>query len=208
MLYALGGAVLERVGDRPFVRMYATSAIGAGIMALLAMAVTGQSSVLGGSTPAMLGILFVWTMLYPTAQLLLFFVLPVKAKWLAGGILIVITLVDLSQGDIVGWVWSISGIISGYLYATMAWGLTSPFPETHKVDRKLAQLGDKLRGQWKERAAGASNSKIFDIKTGRPVETDESFVDAMLEKISKHGEKSLSWRERWRLNRISKKKQG
>ncbi|SCA62405.1 Uncharacterized protein SCG7086_AA_00210 [Chlamydiales bacterium SCGC AG-110-P3] len=206
MLYALGGAVLDRVGERPFLRLYGTCAVAAGLMALLAMATSGQASILGGSTPPMLGILFLWTMLYPTAQLLLFFVLPVKAKWLAGGILIAITLVDLSQGDIVGWVWSISGIIAAYLYGTLAWGLTSPFPETQRIDKQLALLGERCRGNWRQSHNESDNAKIFDIKTGRPVVSDDAFIDAMLEKISREGAKSLSWSERWRMRRISKKK--
>jgi len=62
--------------------------------------------------------------------------------------------------------------------------------------------------QWRaQRQQMFSQSKIVDFKTGKPVETDETFMDAMLEKIAREGEQSLSRKERKQMDRIAKKKQ-
>lgn len=54
--------------------------------------------------------------------------------------------------------------------------------------------------------AYAKNAKIYDFKTGRIVLDDDSFMDACLAKIADTGRDSLSWREKFRMKRISKRK--
>jgi hypothetical protein len=50
------------------------------------------------------------------------------------------------------------------------------------------------------------DSKIFDFKTGKAILNDEAFMDACLKKISEYGREGLTFRERWRMRRISKRK--
>ena len=45
------------------------------------------------------------------------------------------------------------------------------------------------------------DAKIFDLKTGQAVIDDDSFMDSMLEKISKSGEQSLSKKEKKRMQK-------
>jgi len=56
----------------------------------------------------------------------------------------------------------------------------------------------------KHKVEGKPN--VIDMNTGKPLDDDDAFVDAMLAKISKQGENSLSWSERRRLNLISERK--
>jgi len=201
MVWALGGSILDRIPPRSFLKFYLGTGVTAGACATVAMALTGQGAVLGGCTPPLLGILMLWTMLYPTAQLLLFFILPVQSKWLAAGAAAAITLVNLSQGAVVEWVWSMSGLFGGYLAGAMIWGLKSPFSQTHGVDATLHPFWNRLPSM--ERAG--SNAKIVDIKTGRPLAGDDPFVDAMLDKISKQGKGSLTIVERIRLYWVTRR---
>lgn len=193
ILWIMGTAVLGVVGTKPFLRLYFFSGIGAGLLALFVMYLTGRYGILAGPLPSILAIMTVWTMLNAEASLLLYFLFPIKAKWLLAGVLGGILLVNISQGDWISLVLYFSGALLGYLYGVVAWGLTSPFAWTHGFDRLL--------GSWKSK-----KTKIIDIRTVMPIEDDERFVDAMLTKIAKKGEKSLTWRERRRLNSISQRK--
>jgi membrane associated rhomboid family serine protease len=196
VIWALGSNILERIGARSFLKLYLGAGVGAGIVATLLMRLTGMGAVLGGSTPALLAILMVWTMFYPTAQMLLFFIIPIQARWIAGGAAMAITLVDLSQGAFIDWAWSMSGMTAGYVTGVLAWGLTSPFPQTHHFDRALSRWWKRMSSAT---SSSGSSAKIVDIRTGKPIAGDDPFVDAMLEKISKHGEGSLTIYERIRL---------
>lgn len=200
ILWIIGTSVFERVGKNPFLRLYFISGIAAGVFTLLMMSLTSYYTPIAGPGPAILALLIVWAMLYPDVQILLFFVIPVKAKWLVVGILGAILLSHLSQGDFVGLVFYLTGPIIGYLYAAIAWGLQSPFDVTHPIDQRLSRLRSYY--PFKEDIS----SKIIDFKTGRTVLDDERFMDAMLSKISKKGEDSLTWRERRRMRKISEKK--
>jgi hypothetical protein len=206
ILWILGSAILDAVGTKSFLRLYFFSGIGAGILALATMYLTRRYSIVAGPFPSILATITVWSMLNPDANVLLFFLFPIRAKWLFAGILGSILLVNISQGDIVSLVLYFSGALLGYLYAVLAWDLKSPFAWTHRFDRFLASCAEKMRtGTAKAQEIGRQ-AKILDIQTGKPIQDDESFVDAMLTKIAKKGEKSLTWRERHRLNSISARK--
>jgi hypothetical protein len=100
-----------------------------------------------------------------------------------------------------------AAILFGYLYAVMAWELNGPFSWMRLIDRPFGALSLLLKKTGKWRLKKGKEGKIIDFQTGEPLQNDEQFVDAMLEKISKQGEASLSWKERQRLQEISKRKQ-
>ena len=199
IIWVMGTDILHRVGQNPFLRLYFICGVLAGLTALLTMSLTGQYSVLSGATPAILAILVVWSMFCPETELLIFFVFPVKAKWLIAGILGIIFLTNLSQGNLLSLSFYLSGAVYGYFYALLAWGLQSPFSVTHRFDGSISRFGQKLLRFKPE-------GKIIDFKTGKSKMSDEQFVDAMLAKISKYGEDPLTWRERRRMQKISEEK--
>ena len=76
-----------------------------------------------------------------------------------------------------------------------------------KVDDFFIVLGRIIRAKIRRLFLFKKDeSKIVDIKTGKTVLDDEAFIDEMLAKISRYGEKSLSWQERDRMRQISEKK--
>ena len=197
ILWVMGSAIVDYVGVKPFLKLYFISGIGAGLIALAAMPVTGHYSALAGPAASILALLMAWTMMHPEIEILLFFLIPLKVKWIMAGIIAGVLLTTISQGDVGSLIFYLAGIFIGYGYGVIAWGLQGPFAFTHKIDHFL----NRLRYQRQE-----SSGKIINIKTGQPEASDDHFVDEMLEKIAKHGEKSLSWRERQRLQRISEQK--
>jgi membrane associated rhomboid family serine protease len=88
-LWFLGAALTARWGTRDFLRFYLISAAGAGLFTaladLIAPSLFGHAPVVGASG-AIFGLLAAFSMIFPTAELLLFFVVPVKARhviWIA-----------------------------------------------------------------------------------------------------------------------------
>lgn len=221
MLWVLGTAIYELIGKKAFLRFYFTCGIAAGLIALLMMPLTGKFAMLAGPAPSILALLTVWSMAYPETEIVLFFLIPVKAKWVMAGLISATLLITFSQWDIASLFLYLSAIFLGYAYACLAWGWRSPFLFTQKFDSALATFGLKMRRylvfpQWlkfkKNQKPSTSESvpgKVIDFNTGAPmtnITNDDAFIDEMLAKISKHGERSLSWSERRRMQQISERK--
>lgn len=201
IVWIMGTDLLGRIGEAAFWRFYLLSGVLAGLAGLAAMNLTGLYGVLSGPTPAVLAVLTAWTLFNPEVELLFFFLIPVKAKWLWAALAGALILVSLSHLDWISLAFYGTALLFGYIYAVMAWQLAGPFAWTHRFDTLCSTLGEKLQSIRLK-----SDSKIIDFKTGEPLLDDNRFVDAMLEKISKHGEASLTWKERQRLQSISKSK--
>lgn len=212
ILWVIGVPLVDLIGKWSFLRLYLISGIAAAIITSTLLSLFGIYFVIAGAGPALLAALIVWSLAFPDVELLLFFLIPIKIKWLVTGIIGGLLLITISQWDVVNLILYFSSLCIGYGYATMVQGWNSPFAFTHPVDAKLAALGLHARRyipHWrsgKVQFEQQNKDKIIDIRTGKAPSDDEAFVDAMLAKISLYGERSLSWNERRRLQEISERK--
>jgi len=216
ILWIFGSDVYHRVGRNPFLRFYFISGILAGLIALLLMPITRQYGVISGATPSILALLVVWTLINPESELLLFFLIPVKAKWLTLGVVGGIILITLSNVDIVHFTLYLSAAMIGYFYALIAWGMHSPFPQLYKFELAVTRFSGRVQSRFvslisrfkkkEKKQKKEKKGKVVDFSTGQPMDDDDAFIDAMLAKISKHGQHSLTWQERERMDKISKKR--
>lgn len=197
VLWFLGSSIIDRIGIKSFFKLFFISSIVSGITALLVMKLIGANLVLSGTAPALLALLSFFTLLYSDADIRLFFILPIKIKWLAAVIFGAIVLESLSQLNFVFLTFYLTGMLFGYLYGVIGYDLKGPFAFLTPFEEKISRFFNKTSDEV--------DAKIIDIKTGRALD-DEIFVDQMLAKISKSGEDSLTSYERNRLNEISRRK--
>lgn len=211
LLWIMGTDLLEKVGKWPFLRFYFAAGILAGLAALGTMFLTGQYTILSGPTPAIIAVLTAWTLFHPETELYLFFLFTIKAKWLWGILTGAFLLSSLSHLDWVSLSYYGTALLAGYVFAVAAWDQRGPFAWMQPFDALFGWFGRLLkRGGHKlsnVKPGDIKKGKILDFQTGEPLLDDNLFVDAMLEKISKHGESSLTWKERQRLQEISKARQ-
>lgn len=154
---------------------------------------------LAGSAAAIYAVLTAWAMINQGSQLLLFFALPFKAEWLILAIIAFSIFVDIMAGLWITAASLIASVLFGYLFALIAWRRMSPFAIFYPFEKRVLRLLEKKRPAY-------HHSKIYDIKSGAPILNDAQFMDAMLDQISRLGEKSLTPEEKKRMRKISKKK--
>jgi membrane associated rhomboid family serine protease len=78
------GTELEHVwGQRRFVIFYFASVLAAALTQLAVNLVMGSAGPTVGASGGLFGLLLAFAMLFPNRTILLFFVIPMKAKWLA-----------------------------------------------------------------------------------------------------------------------------
>jgi membrane associated rhomboid family serine protease len=181
LLWVIGASLIERKGLNHFFSLYFFSGILSGLLVALLQKVSHSPLVFSGNGTSIYALLIAWMALFPRAEFLLFLAIPVRASWLILGILGLNLLIDLSSGDWIRVLGYGSAALLGYLYGLIF---------------------------WREREASSfyARAKRYDFKTGQAILNDEEFLEAMLTKIALKGKASLTWRERWRLRCISKKR--
>lgn len=206
-LWMVGSSVIAQRGPKHFLSLYLGGGILGGLVSALVLLSTYAMTPIAGINPALYALLTAWMMLFPEMQILLFFTIPVKIKWLILGILGVNLAMDLSHGDLLHFLPYLSSVLFGYFYAVLGWRLRSPFSQLHPFENQLIRLRDKTTSSLSySNYEPQSRGKIYDFKTGNVILTEEEFVDACLSKIAKYGKNSLSFVERWKMRKISKRK--
>lgn len=207
ILWAFGSSIHERIGSRQFLALYLVSGILAGVAAWFFMPIFSQYLVISGPSSAILSVFIVWAMLYPDSNLMLFMILPIKTKWLLAGVLGAIALSCISQLDIVSLLFYFIAASCGYLYSVILLNLESPFEFMHPFERSMTNFYHRLRRKTgSKQTEEIAKPKIYDFTSGEPILDDDAFIDSMLTKISKFGERSLSETERRRMQQISQRK--
>lgn len=199
LIWVIGSDLIERVGQHSFFRLFMIAGILSGIIGLLAMKLFGLNTVLVGPAPVLLALFTVWTMFHPEKEIWILLLFQVKTKWLLAFVLAAIVLINLSQLNGVYLTFYLTAAAIGYIYGTVVWGVSGPYAFMGAVDGYLIRLGNSLRRV-------PPNGKIFDFQTGKPVKSDDEFMDEMLEKIARRGPNALTRGERARMDAISAKK--
>jgi hypothetical protein len=174
-LWVYSASIIEQKGAKSFSFLILGSTLFAGLATLPLQ----SPAILIGMAPLFLAIWVTWMKLHPGATLLLLG-FSVKASVLITSFIGFDLLIHLSQEDWVPLIANGSGALFGYLYCKL------PF---------LARSRSKT----------LRKAKIYDIRSGKPVLSDDRFMDAMLARISLHGESSLSTEEKKRMQQISQK---
>lgn len=205
-LWIMGQDLEAIYGPREFLRFYLGAVIFAAVVYVVLMLATMalhpgvQMPNMVGASGAVMAVLVVMAMIYPTRQLLIFFVIPLELRWVVW-IYVALDmyplLMELSQGG--GF---FTGVAHGAHLGGMLYGFLYKF-----YDFRWDRLTAGWTGFRRKVRAARSNVKIYsppDDHREEPANLDAQ-VDAILGKISREGEASLTDAERDVLKAASRK---
>jgi membrane associated rhomboid family serine protease len=196
MLWVFGTAIIDLKGKNHLISIFLVTGILSSTVALFL-----TPFIFAGANILIYSFAFAWLMLHKDARLLLFFSIPVKAKWLILGVMGINLLSLLSSYSLDYFFSYLTSFALTYFYALLIWKTFSPFPFLKNFEKSVIHLLKKIFSK-----KNFYSSKIFDFKTGKSKKlSDKEFLDKILEKISIHGKSSLTKRELKKLNKISKK---
>jgi membrane associated rhomboid family serine protease len=178
VLWFFGNMVESQWGARRFLRYYIACGIGG---ALLHMALQYNASVVGASG-AIFGVYLATAMLFPDAQVYLYFLIPVKVKHFVMGLAIL----QLANG--------IAGPSGVAYFAHMGGMLAGLFYFRHDLGRRLG-FRRAPQPRWKARVAEEKR---------KPEPRPEDNIDSILDKISAKGYDNLSPTEKRILENYSR----
>ena len=191
-LWFLGRYLENRLGPRRMLTLYLASGVAGGLLqaALMFVLPAYFGGLLFGASAGVCGLLAAFCLLEPEGQILLFFVLPVRARYLlifSVGIALFFTLVPSGS---VAHAAHLGGLLSGIAY--IRWELYNWEPRWRLPRRPLSRKVLKVRFPKVPPSRQPTNQ--------RRVDTADEFisreVDPILEKISAQGIQSLTPRER------------
>jgi membrane associated rhomboid family serine protease len=115
VFYFFAGTIESAFGTKGFLRLYAIAALGGAAAGLVFSSLTSFGAPMSGMMPSLLTLIVIFGLLQPEATILLMFVLPIKAKYISYGTIIVTALTFLAQTNIHG-AYHLGGITFGWLY--------------------------------------------------------------------------------------------
>lgn len=205
LLWIFGTSLMER-SKTLFFSLYFGGGLVAALAVCASLALFHLPYHLGGSSTALYSLLIGWVILFPEAELLLFFAIPLKARWLILGLFAINFMIDLSTQDWIHLITYSSSLLFGYLFLVFAWKEHSPFSGLQGFERSVHKFRERVEVLWKRKTA--KPAKIYDFHSGQPLSSDDAFMDTMLAKISRQGESSLTAEEKKRMQQISERKKG
>jgi membrane associated rhomboid family serine protease len=194
-IYVFGHDVEMALGRKSFLTLYFSSGILGGLcQALAELALGGQFSAtipVVGASAAAFGLAAAFAMLFPNRVLLLFFVLPMRAKWLLalGGALALYGM--FSPFDGTAHAAHLGGLLTGLFFIRYAvhWHWPGLGRLRQWSSRRLVRVPSDKGRLWR-------CSKELPPEDLPPDEFLSREVDPILDKISAHGIQSLTHRER------------
>jgi membrane associated rhomboid family serine protease len=200
MLWMLGVTLERRLGTRQFLALYLLSGVVGGVCEVLfnlgmhhqfgyafyrASGITFLDIPAVGASAGVAGVLVAFAVAYPRALFLLFFLVPIEARWLAIAYLVITSfavwqgLVQGKLGDNVAHAAHLGGMVLGFVW--MKWGTGIALWWRHRPARGRRLLVERTR------------------------EHEQGEVDRILHKVHEEGVDSLTLREKMFLQEMSEK---
>ncbi len=183
------GSEMERTwGSETFIRFYLFTGVGAGVLSLVTA--PGSYSITIGASGALFGILLAYAMTYPNRMVYVYFLFPVKVKYLVIflGVMNFFAALQYTATGIAHFA-HLGGLLFGYIYIRFL-GVSSWGRPRAKGWWDPAYWREAWR-KWQARR----KLKLIDLEKRRAAERQRE-VDAILEKIAQEGMESLTPHER------------
>jgi membrane associated rhomboid family serine protease len=203
MLFFFGMPLERRWGSREFIKYYLLCGLGG-----VALSFVFQSSSIIGASAAVYGLMAAFAMTWPDAPIYIWGIFPVKAKWLAAFLFVVSTLSAFGGGgDGIAHFAHLGGLVTGFVYLRTDWRTPAWLRERGNPGSSRPGAGSGAGTTRGRRPTPPADSTGPGKRWGRADEEallDE--VDAILDKISRSGMRSLTRKELELLNEVSRRR--
>jgi len=210
-LWMFGPSIEDIMGPKKFLIFYLIAGITAGLFQLFLTPLFGQSQAITiGASGAVFGVMVAYAMYFPDNLIFIYFLIPVKAKYLiAFLVLLEFFAIDSAQSQ-VAHLAHLGGALFAFLYILFDKnsyvGLKNVFRKSNYFRTNSGNsVFDKFSFTSKSKNKDAEDAKFYDLKDGDNKEVTQREIDEILDKISQSGYQNLTEREKRILFEASKK---
>lgn len=212
MLWMFGMEIEHIMGSKKFLLFYLLCGVGAGLLQILLSPVLSDS--LGptiGASGAVYGIMIAFAMFFPDRFVFIYFLIPIKAKYLIA-ILVVFEFLSVNEPSVVAHLAHIGGAVTGFIFLIMDRQNNFSFSNLMNSFKKTTSFNPQSKFR-KPRFGGSVNddiedAKFYDLNDSKKDEiiVTQEEIDRILDKISQSGYQNLTEREKKILFEASKRK--
>jgi membrane associated rhomboid family serine protease len=206
------GMEIENIwGSKKFLIYYLVCGVAAGLAQLFISPLYSSPAVTIGASGAIFGVMIAFAMLFPDRHIFLYFLIPIRAKYLIGFLFVLEIFWIGDAGSNVAHLAHLGGALAGFLFIMFDKSIDVPlkrmlnisgYQRGNTFNNPFSGLSDK----FKKRSQNIQDANYYDInhkKEGEEITQAE--IDAILDKISQSGYQNLSEREKKILFEASKK---
>ncbi len=205
MLWMFGMELENMMGSKKFLIFYLISGVGAGLLHLLFS--PGHVPVIGASG-AVYGVMVAFAMSFPDRYIYIYFLIPVKAKYLIT-FLVIFEYISVGSPSIVAHLAHLGGALTGAIFILI----------DRKYYLRLDKIFDNLKNTYTKKTDSGpktpfrrpvhnqpdvQDANFYDINDVSSV-PDQEEIDRILDKISRSGYQNLTEKEKKILFNASKK---
>ena len=211
ILWMFGMEIENLWGSKKFLIFYLLCGVSAGLFQLFLTPLLGATPAPTiGASGAIYGVLIAFGMLFPDRPIYLYFLIPIKAKYLIG-FFIVLNIVLVNDPGNVAHLAHLGGIVAGFLYILFDKTIDTPLKRTLMGSRyyssgsNFSNTFSNLADKFKNRNQKIEDANYHDIKDEDEEKVSQEEIDKILDKISQSGYQNLTEREKKILFEASKR---
>jgi membrane associated rhomboid family serine protease len=200
------GIEIENIwGSKKFLFFYLMCGVAAGISQLIFPPLFNEPlAATIGASGAIFGVLIAFGMMFPDRYIYIYFLLPVKAKYLIIGY-VLLELYSIPQGGNVAHLAHLGGALAGFIYLMYERKNNRLFGSYFKSNPKInLNMFKGSANPFKKKQEKIQDAKYYEIKDDTGEVTQEQ-IDQILDKIGRSGYQNLSDKEKKILFEASKK---
>lgn len=200
------GIEIENIwGSKKFLFFYLMCGVAAGISQLIFPPLFNEPlAATIGASGAIFGVLIAFGMMFPDRYIYIYFLLPVKAKYLIIGY-VLLELYSIPQGGNVAHLAHLGGALAGFIYLMYERKHNRLFGSYFKSSSKINfNMFKGNSNPFKKKEEKIQDAKYYEIKDDTGEVTQEQ-IDEILDKIGRSGYQNLSDKEKKILFEASKK---
>lgn len=212
-LWMFGMEIENLWGSKKFLFYYLLCGVAAGVSQLFLPALLGAAPGLTiGASGAIYGVLIAFGLLFPDRYIYIYFLLPVKAKYLVGFLIILEFLLVNSAGSNIAHLAHLGGAVAGFIFIMLDNKIDVPLKRSFKgggysssdtgFTNPFSGIGEKFKKRY---GNNIEEAKYYDIDDKKDEKISQAEIDKILDKISASGYQNLTEREKKILFEASKK---
>ena len=211
-LWMFGSSIEDVFGSKKFLIFYLLAGVSAGLLHLFVSPLLGSgAAVTIGASGAVFGVLIAYAMFFPDNLIFIYFLIPVKAKYLIGFLVVLEFFAVDSASSNVAHLAHLGGALFAFLYIMFDKNsyvsLKNVFNKSYFY--KSSSEKNIFTNPFSKSSGKSSNvedANYYDInRKDDSEEVSQKEIDEILDKISQSGYQNLSEREKKILFRASKK---
>jgi membrane associated rhomboid family serine protease len=211
-LWMFGSSIEDIFGSKKFLIFYLLAGVSAGLLHLFVSPLLGSAAAVTiGASGAVFGVLIAYALFFPDNLIFLYFLIPVKAKYLIGFLIVIEFFAVDSASSGVAHLAHLGGALFGFLYIMFDKNsyvsLKNVFNKSYfyKSNPNKKDIFTNPFSRTTPNTRDVDEANYYDLNQKDDAEVSQAEIDEILDKISQSGYQNLTEHEKKILFQASKK---